>query len=69
MKDKILYKKNPNDVVMWVENLKVVGEMEFTFDGKKFFNLFQDYPEKLTAEEKTIFDEENPRWAEFFKGR
>lgn len=63
------YKKNPDDKVMWVDYPQSFGNMEFSFDGKKIYNLFQDYPEKLTAEEKAIFDEENPRWAEFFVER
>lgn len=46
-----------------------IGEMLFTFDGKKVFNLFRDYPNALTPEEKKLFDEENPYWADFFKYR
>lgn len=55
--------------VMWIDNPDVIGEMVFTFDGEKKFNLFSDYPHELTAEQKRIFDEENPYWAEFFKDR
>lgn len=53
----------------WVDNPEQIGEMNFTFDGKKIFNLFQDYPYNLTDEEKRIFDERNPYWTEFFKDR
>lgn len=53
----------------WIENTDRVGEMLFTFDGKKIFNLFRDYPHALTAEQKQIFDAENPYWADFFKDR
>ena len=28
--------------------------------------LFADYPYKLTAEQKAIFDRENPFWRDFF---
>ena len=46
-----------------------LGEFIFTFDKKTFFNRFADYPHKLTAEQKEIFDRENPFWAEFFSDR
>ncbi len=55
--------------VTWIDNPDQVGEMNFTFDGNRIFNLFQDYPYELTKEQKAIFDEENPYWAEFFKDR
>ena len=40
-----------------------------TFDGQTVFNLFRDYPYKLSPEQKQIFDSENPYWADFFKDR
>ena len=36
-------------------------------DKVKVYNLFRDYPDKLTEEEKALFDRENPFWAEYFK--
>lgn len=63
------YKNNESDSIWWVDNQDTIGEHLFTFDKKRIFNLFQDYPHELTAEEKKIFDEENPEWAEFFKDR
>ena len=36
---------------------------------KTIFNLFQDYPYKLTKEQKEIFDRENPYWKDFFSDR
>ena len=53
----------------WLDNPEKIGEMNFTFDGKKIFNLFRDYPYKLTQEQKALFDKENPYWAIFFKDR
>lgn len=53
----------------WIDNPEQIGEMNFTFDGEQIFNLFQDYPHKLTEYQKKIFDEENPFWADFFKDR
>lgn len=37
------------------------------FDRKTQFNMFRDYPHALTPEQKKIFDEENPYWADFFQ--
>ena len=45
------------------------GKRLFTFDGEKIFNLFVDYPYNLTQEERKLFDEINPFWADFFKDR
>lgn len=63
------YKNNPDDAIWWVENDDTVGEWLFSFDKKQIFNMFADYPHKLTAEQKKIFDKENPYWADFFKDR
>lgn len=60
------YKNKPTDKVYWVDNVGVIGEFLFSFDKKKIYNLFRDYPQKVTAEEKAIFDKDNPYWAEFF---
>lgn len=64
------FKNNPDDVIWWVDNGdESKGEWLFTFDQKKVFNMFADYPHALTAEQKAIFDRENPYWAEFFSDR
>lgn len=63
------YKENPSDHIWWVDNPDTKGVWLFSFDQKTVFNLFEDYPYKLTAEQKEIFDRENPYWAEFFKDR
>lgn len=62
----IFYKNNPTDKVYWIDNIGVIGEFLFSFDKKKIYNLFMDYPQNLTKEEKKIFDKENPYWADFF---
>lgn len=49
--------------------METVGEFLFSFDQETVFNLFRDYPDKLTAEQKEQFDAENPYWADFFKDR
>lgn len=63
------YKNEDTDLIWWVDNPEVVGEFLFSFDKKKIYNLFADYPHNLTAEELELFDRENPYWAEFFRDR
>ena len=63
------YKENPNDRIWWVDDPDTKGVWLFSFDRQKVFNMFEDYPYKLTTEQKRIFDRENPYWAEFFKDR
>lgn len=78
------YKNHKNDKVWWVEHYiildkdrpitsdnvdKLLGELLISFDKKNIFNLWIDYPHKLTKEQKEIFDKENPFWRDFFKGR
>lgn len=63
------YKNNKNDSIWWVDNYDSVGVRLFSFDKNQVFNLFSDYPYKLTKEQKAIFDKENPYWADFFKDR
>ncbi len=63
------YKENSSDVIWWVDTSDQDGVFLFSFDKKEVFNLFADYPHKLTPEQKQIFDKENPYWADFFKDR
>lgn len=67
------YKDNKDDKIWWVEyddeEKNLDGDMLFTFDTYKIYNLFSDYPHALTSEQKAIFDKENPYWADFFKDR
>lgn len=63
------YKENETDTIWWVEEVDAIGVWRFSFDKKKIYNMFADYPWSLTAEEKAIFDRENPYWADFFRDR
>ena len=63
------YKNNKTDKIWWLDNTGTVGDWIFSFDKKKLFNMFADYPHNLTKEQKEIFDKENPYWKEFFKDR
>lgn len=63
------YKQNPKDEVWWLNNYDQVGAWVFSFDQKTQFNLFADYPHKLTDTQLEIFNKENPQWRDFFKDR
>lgn len=63
------YKNKNTDKIYWVDNPEQVGVWLFSFDGKKVFNMFEDYPHNLTPEQKKVFDEENPYWKDFFSDR
>ena len=57
----IWYKNKETDTIWWKDDPTVIGVW--------IFNMFHDYPYKLTKEQKQIFDKENPEWADFFKDR
>ena len=64
------FKNDKKDKIWWLDNAsETKGEWIFSFDKKNIYNMFADYPHKLSAEQKKIFDNENPYWAEFFEGR
>ncbi|MBB5334727.1 DUF7675 family protein [Chryseobacterium koreense] len=64
------YKNNETDKVYWLTPIdNNIGEHLFSFDLEKVYNLFADYPWKLTQDEKEIFDKENPYWVEYFSDR
>lgn len=68
MQNNQFYKNNASDNIWWIDS-ENRGEWLFSFDKKNIFNMFSDYPWKLTPEQKEIFDKENPYWKEFFKDR
>ena len=63
------YKNDPNDKIWWVDKLDSLVEHLFSFDKKKIYNFFRDYPHNLTKEQKELFDKENPFLVNYFKGR
>ncbi|MDR2964021.1 MAG: hypothetical protein LBU90_10385 [Bacteroidales bacterium] len=70
MSDLNFYKEKKKNSIFWVDNaLYAKGEHLFSFDKKKIYNLFADYPHNMTAEEIAIFDKEEPYWCDFFKDR
>ena len=62
-------KDKESNQIWWLVDTGIIGEWIFSFDKVHEFNMFEDYPYKLTKEQKEIFDKENPYWADFFKDR
>lgn len=62
------YRRNPDDRVWWVRLKGQKDPLLFSFDRKKIFDFWTDYPDRLTKEQKTLFDRENPFWAKFYEG-
>ena len=63
------YKDSEDSKVWWIDKIGVIGEFLFSFDKKKIYNLFLDYPHNMTEEEVKIFDSENLFWRDFFSDR
>lgn len=72
------YKENPKNKMWKVnhyliddnKNIEIIlGEVLYSFDKKKIYNLWRDYPYNFTPKEKEIFDKENTYWKNFFKNR
>ncbi|WP_208605825.1 DUF7675 family protein, partial [Rodentibacter genomosp. 1] len=53
------YKREKIDKVWYKYTPDAFGPIVFSFDKKVEFNFWADYPHKLTAEQKAIFDMEN----------
>lgn len=67
--DSLFFRNKKSDTIWWLDHPDEYGILEFSFDKKTVFNLFRDYPHKLTPEQRELFDRENPYWADFFKDR
>ena len=71
------YHENEGDTIWWTERGEyidgvwdyIIGEWLFSFDKKKIYSFFVDYPYNMTEEEIEIFNRENPHLANYFKGR
>ena len=61
------YKNNEESKIWWIDKIDFRGELLFSFDQQKNYNLFLDYPHNMTEEEVRIFDRENPFWRDFFQ--
>lgn len=56
------YKETESSKIWRVDELDTIGKFLFSFDKKTIYNFWEDY-DKLTAEQKAIFDEEFPAMA------
>ena len=54
------YKEDKTSKIWWVVTPDRIGEFLFSFDKKKIYNFFSDYPQKLNQEEIEIFKKECP---------
>lgn len=66
--ENIFYKQNETDKIWWVDDGSI-GNLAVSFDRKKIYYIFRDYPWKFSKEEKELFDKENPFWAKSLRGR
>lgn len=62
-------KENKDNKIWWTSKIDTTGELNISFDRKKIYNLFKDYPYNMTEEEIEIFEKEEPYWANFFAWR
>ncbi len=67
------HKEKPTDKIYWLtplnEEERQIGEHLFSFDKKTVYNLFEDYPHKLSKNEQEIFAKEQPYWYDFFNSK
>lgn len=54
------FKTEPTDRIWWLDDPETTGPFIFSFDRKTLFNFWEDYPDKLTPEQRAIFARENP---------
>ena len=64
---RVFKKKAKSNKIWWLDLPDDDGGLFFSFDKKTVYALFGDYPDKLSDEERRIFEQEEPYWAEFFK--
>lgn len=60
------YKDEDTDKVWWYDSDRT-GLFLFSFDREKAYNLFRDYPWKLSVTEWMAFNKENEYWYDFFE--
>ena len=56
------YKEDDENTIWSVRDLKHIGPVLISFDKKKIYNLWCDYPNEFTKDEIAIFKKEMPFW-------
>lgn len=56
------YKESDNSQIWRIDDLDEIGQFLFSFDKKNILNFWEDY-DKLSLEQKAIFDKEFPMMA------
>ena len=56
------YKESENSEIWLIDDLDEIGQFLFSFDKKTIYNFWTDY-DKLSDEQKAIFDKEFPTMA------
>lgn len=54
------YKKKESDIIWWIGHIDWCDGQLFSFDKKKIYNVYRDYPRNLTKKQREIFEKENP---------
>ena len=68
MRQKIsAFTKGKRQTILVGREKEVVGLIEITFDFKKIYNLWQDYPQNMSREEVEILNEGQPFWKDFLR--
>lgn len=65
MEEITFYRNKRGDKIWRVDRVDEIGRIEVSFDKKKIYNLWTDYPS--SAEEIGIIKKEMPYWADFLR--
>ncbi|MCD7975123.1 MAG: hypothetical protein LUF25_04985 [Phascolarctobacterium sp.] len=67
------WKRSPENKIWGVSEVidsdRMPGRILISFDKKKFYNIYGDYPAKMSEEERKIFEKEYPDWVAWLNGR
>ena len=64
-----IFKESKKHKIWQVNEKDAIGSLLITFDKKKVYNLWTDFPLKFKQSEIEIIKEEMPYWYDFFNDR